>query len=725
MIELIHINICGLLSIHMPFLRGWVKEMSHPRGRRELQRRMGGAGRARADRRGPSRRLPAAAAGRRHGHRQAGHADPRRHAAGRADPAAARGGEGADAQGQGRQACAENLRHGDQGRQGRAQGAARQEDGGQEDDHGQEGEVLGPSEGQEGRPVHGRGQRAHARRRDQALQQGQGPLIPWRPLGRRPGHHLRHHAARRRAVARHLAEHRARSSRSRTSSRASASTSSRPASRSPRRATSRPCRPSPARSSGPVIAGLARVHAATSSAPADAVRDAERPRIHTFISTSDIHIEHQLAVDARGRLGAGARRRRARRARSSTTSSSPRWTPPAPTSSSPPRCCRSPIDEGATTINIPDTVGYAMPDEYAALPRPRSTSWSPACATSSSASHCHDDLGLAVANSFAGVQAGARQVEVAINGIGERAGNASLEEIVMLLETRKADVGLRAPASSPTEIARTSRLVSRLTGYACSPTRRSSAATPSPTSPASTRTASSRSARPTRSWTRPRSASTRTRSSSASTPAATRSRPRSRSSATTVDGAALNQAFKRFKEVADRKKQVTAMDLEALVTDELREAPRRLDARVVRGRGLHRRPPHARVALRDADGRDGPRRLHRRRPDRRDLPRHQRRHRATRACATSASTSVTGGQDALGEASVVLELAGQTGVRARASPPTSSRRPRSPTSARSPTPSVGSTRPRLSGSRDLRADALTRRLEPDARSVSYGSGRDR
>ena len=96
---------------------------------------------------------------------------------------------------------------------------------------------------------------------------------------------------------------------------------------------------------------------------------------------------------------------------------------------------------------------------------------------------------------------GARQVECAINGIGERAGNASLEEIVMLLHTRAADIGLRTGINTR-EIARTSRLVSRLTGYACSPTRRSSAATPSRTSRASTRTACSRSARPTRSWRR-------------------------------------------------------------------------------------------------------------------------------------------------------------------------------------------------------------------------------
>ena len=127
------------------------------------------------------------------------------------------------------------------------------------------------------------------------------------------------------------------------------------------------------------------------------------------------------------------------------------------------------IDEGATTINIPDTVGYAMPQEYAdyltslyeRVPRLRDVVLSV---------HCHDDLGLAVANSFAGVVAGARQVECAINGIGERAGNASLVEIVMLLHTRRVDVGVHTGIVTH-EIARTSRLVSRLTGYPVQPNK--------------------------------------------------------------------------------------------------------------------------------------------------------------------------------------------------------------------------------------------------------------
>src|ERR687894_2167040 len=127
------------------------------------------------------------------------------------------------------------------------------------------------------------------------------------------------------------------------------------------------------------------------------------------------------------------------------------------------------LDEGATTINVPDTVGYATPDEYAAFLR-RLYVLVPDLAGVVLSVHCHDDLGLAVANSLAGVQAGARQVECAGNGIGERAGNASLEELIMLLHTRREAVGYWTEANTH-EIARTSRLVSRLTGYAIQPNK--------------------------------------------------------------------------------------------------------------------------------------------------------------------------------------------------------------------------------------------------------------
>src|SRR5437763_16839956 len=219
---------------------------------------------------------------------------------------------------------------------------------------------------------------------------------------------------------------------------------------------------------GPIVAGLARTHVADIDAAYEAVKDAERPRIHTFISTSDIHIEHQLQTTREDVVGQA----RAAVAHAKQYLDDVEFSPMDATRADvefTAEVLRVALDEGATTINIPDTVGYTMPHEftafleqlYALVPDLRDVVLSV---------HCHDDLGLAVANSFAGVLAGARQVECAINGIGERAGNASLEEIVMLLRTRHASIGLDT-AINTQEIARTSRLVSRLTGYPVQPNK--------------------------------------------------------------------------------------------------------------------------------------------------------------------------------------------------------------------------------------------------------------
>src|SRR3954465_15309478 len=189
---------------------------------------------------------------------------------------------------------------------------------------------------------------------------------------------------------------------------------------------------------GPVIAGLARAHAADIERAAEAVRDAERPRVHTFISTSDIHIEYQLQSTREDVLGQA----RAAVAHARSLVDDVEFSPMDATRADAEftaEVLQAAIDEGATTINVPDTVGYAMPQEYAAF-LAKLYELVPDLRNVVLSVHCHDDLGLAVANSFAGLQAGARQVECAINGLGERAGNASLEEIVMLLKTR--DVGL-------------------------------------------------------------------------------------------------------------------------------------------------------------------------------------------------------------------------------------------------------------------------------------------
>src|ERR687890_1581338 len=182
---------------------------------------------------------------------------------------------------------------------------------------------------------------------------------------------------------------------------------------------------------GPVICGLARANAQDVDAAWNAVKDSERPRIHTFISTSDIHITHQLQSTREDVKGSA----RAAVAHARSLCEDVEFSPMDATRADvefTAEVLQIAIDEGATTINIPDTVGYAMPDEYARF-LGRLYELVPALRDVVLSVHCHDDLGLAVANSFAGVQAGARQVECAINGIGERAGNAALEELVMLL----------------------------------------------------------------------------------------------------------------------------------------------------------------------------------------------------------------------------------------------------------------------------------------------------
>src|SRR5918999_2043617 len=318
---------------------------------------------------------------------------------------------------------------------------------------------------------------------------------------------------------------------------------------------------------GPVIAGLARAHAADVERAAEAVRDAERPRIHTFLSTSDIHIRHQLQStreDVKGQARAAV-------AHARSFVSDVEFSPMDATRADVEftgEVIQIALDEGATTINIPDTVGYATPHEYAAF-LGRLYELVPGLRDVVLSVHCHDDLGLAVANSLAGVQAGARQVECAINGIGERAGNASLEEIVMLLATRADDLGF-ATGVNTREIARTSRMVSRLTGYVVQPNK----AIVGRNAFAHESGIHQDGVLKERTTFEIMDATTVGLDANSLVLGKHSGRHALKQALSelgfTVEGQALNAAFKRFKEIADKKKQVTAMDLEALVTDDLR-----------------------------------------------------------------------------------------------------------------------------------------------------------
>jgi len=185
----------------------------------------------------------------------------------------------------------------------------------------------------------------------------------------------------------------------------------------------------------PVIAGLARCCRADIERAGESLKPAARSRIHTFIATSDLHLERKLRITREACLEAAIDA--VRRARAYTDDV--QFSAEDATRSDMEFLCRvieAVIKAGATTINLPDTVGYSTPDEIGAFFTEIQTRV-PAAAGLVFSTHCHDDLGLAVANSLAAIQAGARQVECTINGIGERAGNASLEEMVMVTRVRR------------------------------------------------------------------------------------------------------------------------------------------------------------------------------------------------------------------------------------------------------------------------------------------------
>ncbi len=406
---------------------------------------------------------------------------------------------------------------------------------------------------------------------------------------------------------------------------------------------------------GPVICGLARTSAPDIDAAWNAVRDAERPRIHTFISTSDVHIEHQLKTtreDVKGQARAAVAHARgytedvefspmdATRAELEFTA----------------EVIQIALDEGATTINVPDTVGYTMPEEYAAtfgelyrlVPDLRAVTVSV---------HCHNDLGLAVANSLAGVAAGCRQVECAVNGIGERAGNAALEEIVMLLRTRAASLGLDTSINTR-EIARTSRLVSRLTGYPVQPNK----AVVGRNAFAHESGIHQDGVLKERTTYEIMDATTIGLEANSIVLGKHSGRHALRKALEElgfeVEGAALNVAFKRFKEIADKKAKVTALDLEAMVSDEMRQSPAAFGLESFEVEASSERSPLARVRVTMPGGEvvsgsftgDGP-------VDAffsaiNAATGHEGRLKEYHVSA------VTGGRDALGEVTVMLELGG-------------------------------------------------------------------
>jgi 2-isopropylmalate synthase len=217
-----------------------------------------------------------------------------------------------------------------------------------------------------------------------------------------------------------------------------------------------------------IVASLARAAQGDIERAAEAVRHAKRPRIHTFIATSPLHMRVKLGKSPEEVLEAIDRSVRLAR----NFVDDVEWSAEDATRSEPDflaRAIETAINAGATTINLPDTVGYATPETYGAMFQDM-IGRVPNADKAIFSTHCHNDLGLAVANTLAAVLAGARQVESTINGIGERAGNAAVEEIAMAIKVRHDVLPVRTNIVS-NEITRASRLVSAITGFQVQPNK--------------------------------------------------------------------------------------------------------------------------------------------------------------------------------------------------------------------------------------------------------------
>lgn len=218
----------------------------------------------------------------------------------------------------------------------------------------------------------------------------------------------------------------------------------------------------------PVIAGLARAKREDIGRAWEALSHAAKPRIHIFLATSDIHLQYKLKIEREQALQQAAEAV----AFAKTLCADVEFSPEDATRSDLNFLCailQTVVDAGATTLNIPDTVGYSVPREFGQLIETIAQRVRPAGELVIS-THCHNDLGMAVANTLAGVEAGARQVECTVNGIGERAGNASLEEIAMTFKVRSEalpfETGIRTR-----EIYPTSQLLSEIIGFSVQPNK--------------------------------------------------------------------------------------------------------------------------------------------------------------------------------------------------------------------------------------------------------------
>ena len=316
----------------------------------------------------------------------------------------------------------------------------------------------------------------------------------------------------------------------------------------------------------PVIAGLARANTADIDKAWEAVKGAARPRIHTFLATSEIHMKHKLKMDREQVVG----RVQETVAYARSLCDDVEFSPEDAGRSDPHflyLVLGEAIKAGATTLNIPDTVGYTTPEEFGTLIAAILANTPGMHDGITISVHTHDDLGLATANALAGIQAGARQAEVTINGIGERAGNTSLEEVVMALKTRHPIFGLETGIDT-TQIARVSKLVSNYTGMVVQPNKAIVGANAF-AHEAGIHQDGMLKNNLTYEIMRPEDVGiSKSHLVLGKHSGRHAFRVRLAEMGHTLDELELDKAFTRFKELADRKKVITDLDLEALIADE-------------------------------------------------------------------------------------------------------------------------------------------------------------
>ena len=361
---------------------------------------------------------------------------------------------------------------------------------------------------------------------------------------------------------------------------------------------------------GPVICSLARAIKADIKAAAEAIKPAVHPRIHTFISTSDIHLEYQLKKSRAEVLDIA----REMVAYAKSFVEDVEFSPMDAVRSDPQylyQVLEGAIAAGATTVNIPDTVGYTTPEEFGALIRGIKENV-PNIDRAIISVHGHNDLGLAVANFLEAVKNGTRQLECTINGIGERAGNASLEELVMALHVRRSYfnpfLGRPADSTEPLtnintrEIYKTSRLVSNLTGMLVQPNKAIVGANAFAHESGIHQDGVLKHKQTYEIMDAESIGLTANQIVLGKHSGRNAFGTRLRELGFELSDTDLNQAFLKFKDLADKKKEITDWDLEAIANDELQQSPQVFRLELVQVSCGDRSCPTATVTIRMPEG---------------------------------------------------------------------------------------------------------------------------